>query len=151
CRTAMQCGTADLLGRRAQQILVTAGKRDRHAAMDVRIDATGYDDLTAGVDDPRGAGGLQTARSANSSNLAPGDADFRRLRASRRDCGAPGNDQIEHLRPPLAGTIIRVVFALTAPDAQLGACCGASAVQFRMQVESRLIGPALQQCQLVWV
>src|SRR5215468_10430997 len=89
CRTAVQCGTADLLGRRAQQVLVAAGERDRHAAMDMRIDAAGYDDLTAGVDGPLDAGRLQTARRANSGDLAPGDADFRPLRASRRDCGAP--------------------------------------------------------------
>src|SRR5215472_18104894 len=86
CRTAVQCGTADLLGRRAQQVLVAAGKRDRHAAMDVRIDAAGYDDLTAGVDGPRGAGRLQTARRANSGDLTSGDTDFRWLRAGRHDC-----------------------------------------------------------------
>ena len=78
-RTAVQCSTADLLGRRAQQVLVTAGKRDRHAAMDMRIDAAGNDDLIAGVDDPRGADRLQTARCANRGDLTSGDADIRRL------------------------------------------------------------------------
>ncbi len=68
--------------------------------MDMRIDAAGYDDLTAGVDDPRGAGRLQTARRANGGDLPSGDADFRRLRAGRRDCGAAGNDQIEHCTLP---------------------------------------------------
>src|SRR5262249_22252917 len=75
-RAAVQCGTADLLGRRAQQILVTAGKRDRHAAMNMRIDATGYDDLTAGVDNTRCTGRLQTPGRANCSDLTTGYADI---------------------------------------------------------------------------
>ena len=54
-RAAMERGAADLLRRRAQQILVAAGERDRRAAMDVRIDAARHDDLPGGVDDPRRA------------------------------------------------------------------------------------------------
>src|SRR5262244_2118721 len=53
--------------------------------------------------------------------------------------------------PSLAGAVILIVFSLTAPDAQLRAQCRARAVQFGVGVQSRLIGPAFQQCQLVGV
>src|SRR5215831_11513938 len=69
-RPAVQCRAADLLGRRTQQVLVAARERDRHAAMDVRVDAAGYDDLTAGVDGSHGAGRLQAARCADRGDLA---------------------------------------------------------------------------------
>src|SRR5271166_1285483 len=51
----------------------------------------------------------------------------------------------------LAGTVILIVFPLPAADAQLRAQCRARAVQFRVRVQSRLIGPAFQQCKLVGV
>src|SRR6516225_9941110 len=93
---AVQCRTADLLGRRAQQILVPAGKRDRHAAMDMRIDAARYDDLPTGVDDPPGTGRLQASRCADRDDLTAGDTDIRGLRAGRHHRRAAGYHQIEH-------------------------------------------------------
>src|SRR5215472_8892623 len=75
-RAAVQCRTADLLGWGAQQILIAAGKRDRHAAMDMWIDTAGHHDLTAGVDDPPGTGRLKPAWCANRRDLARGDADI---------------------------------------------------------------------------
>src|SRR6516162_5767256 len=71
-RPAVQCGTADLFRRCAQQILVPAGKRDRHAAMYVGIHPAWYHDLIAGVDDPPGIGRLQAAWRADSRDLAAG-------------------------------------------------------------------------------
>jgi len=68
--------------------------------MNVRVDAAGYDDLTAGVDGPRGIGGLQTSGSANRGDLAGGDTDIRCLRAGRQDCCPPGDHQIEHCPLP---------------------------------------------------
>src|SRR6516164_9692049 len=85
-RAAVQCSTADLLGRCAQQILVAAGKRDRHAAMDVRIDTAGHYDLIAGIDDPPGADRLQASRPADRRDLAASDADIRSLHPGRQDC-----------------------------------------------------------------
>src|SRR5947207_13574525 len=69
---AVKSSTAHLLGRRAQQIFIAAGKRDWRAAMDVRIDAAWNDDLIAGVDNSGGPDRLQTARCANSRDLATG-------------------------------------------------------------------------------
>src|SRR6516162_10490265 len=99
-RPAVQCRAADLLGRSAQQILVAARKRDRHAAMNMRIDAARYDDLTNGVDGPRGVDGLQASGRANRGDLAGRNADIRGLRAGWQDCGPAGNDQIEHCPLP---------------------------------------------------
>src|SRR5947208_16982923 len=59
-RAAVESGATDLLGRRAQQILVASRKRDRRAAMDVRVDAARHPDLPGRVDDPR-TGGLHKA------------------------------------------------------------------------------------------
>src|SRR6516225_621080 len=53
--------------------------------------------------------------------------------------------------PSLPGTVIRVIFPLAAPDTQFGSDCRSRAVQLRMRIESRLVGPALEQCQLVGV
>src|SRR5436305_15118975 len=64
-RPAVEGGPADLLRRRAQEILVAAGKRDRRAAMDVRIDPARHHDLPGRVADPGGV----------SAGKAPGPAD----------------------------------------------------------------------------
>src|ERR1700746_2002998 len=53
-RAAMESGAADLLRRRAQEILVAAGEGDRRAAMDVWVDPSGHHDLPGRVDNPRG-------------------------------------------------------------------------------------------------
>ena len=99
-RAAVQCSTADLLGRRAQQVFIAAGKRDWRTAMDVRINAARNDDLIAGVDDPRGIDRPQTAGCADSRDLAAGDADIRRLRTIRHDGSAAADDQIKHRALP---------------------------------------------------
>src|SRR6516165_8952075 len=99
-RAAVKCSTADLLGRCAEQILVAAGKRDGHAAMNMRIDTAWYYDLIARIDSPRGPGRLQTAGCADCGNLAAGNADIRGLRTGRQDCGPAGDDQIEHCPLP---------------------------------------------------
>src|SRR6516162_700642 len=97
CRcAAVQRGAADLLWRRTQQIFVAARKRDRHAAMDMRVDAARHHDLTAGVDDTRGAGRLEAARPADGGDLAAGDADICELSTGRHDRGAAGDEKIEH-------------------------------------------------------
>jgi hypothetical protein len=98
--TAMQGGAADLFRRRAQHVLVAAGKRDRRAAMDMRIDPARNDDLAVGVDGARGTGGGEAAGSADSCDLAAGDADIGGLGGGRHDRQTPGNDQVEHSAPP---------------------------------------------------
>ena len=98
CRGATeQCRAAHLIGRCAQLALVAAGKRDRHEAVDMRIDATGNDDLAGGVDDPpRGVSRAEAARCADRYDLLVGNRDIDGSGAAGHDCGAAGNDQIEH-------------------------------------------------------
>src|SRR5580704_5652651 len=64
-RPAVEGGAADLLRRRAQQILVAAGERDRRAAMDVRIDPARHHDLACRIDDARSADISQAAGAAD--------------------------------------------------------------------------------------
>ena len=64
-RPAVEGGAADLLGRRAQQILVAAGERDWRTAMDVRIDPARHHDLPGRVNNPRGAGVREAAWGAD--------------------------------------------------------------------------------------
>ena len=96
-RAAMESGAADLLGRRAQQILVAAGEWDRRTTVDVRIDAARHDDLPGGIDDPGCADILEASRSADCGDLAPTNADIGGFRAAARHhrCAA-GNNQIKH-------------------------------------------------------
>src|SRR5882724_9021060 len=61
-RAAIERGAADLARRRAHDLLVATRQQDRHAAMDVRVDAAGHDDLARGVDDPAGTDCGEAAR-----------------------------------------------------------------------------------------
>src|SRR5580658_1413564 len=73
---AMEGSATDLFRRRAQHVLVAAGKRDRRTAMDMRIDPARNDDLAVGVDRARSTGSGEAARSADGRDLAAGDADI---------------------------------------------------------------------------
>ena len=96
----MEGGAADLFRRRAQHVLVAAGKRDRRTAVDMRIDPARNDDLAVGVDSALGTGGGEAAWGAYSGDLAAGDADIGGLGGSRHHRQSPGNDQVEHWAPP---------------------------------------------------
>jgi hypothetical protein len=102
-RAAIKRGAADLLRRRAQQILVAAGEGDRRAAMDVRVEAARDHDLPGGVDDPHGADRRETSRPADGGDLAAADTDIGLFRSTRQNRNTAGNDQIEHaLHSPFA-------------------------------------------------
>jgi hypothetical protein len=100
-RAAIEGGAADLLGRRAQEILVAAGERDRRAAMDVRIDTARHDELPGGIDDPGCADLGEASRRSDRGDLAAGDGQIGRLRAARQNHGAAGDGQVEHRFPRL--------------------------------------------------
>src|SRR5215831_217443 len=61
----MEGGAADLLRRRAQQVLVAPRERDRRAAMDVRIDAARDDDLAGRINHPSRADDGEATRPAD--------------------------------------------------------------------------------------
>src|SRR5271169_4049911 len=98
--TAMEGSAADLFRRRAQHVLVAAGKRDRRTAVYMRIDPARNDDLAVGVDGAPSTGSGEAARSADGRDLAPSDADIGHLGGGRHHRQSPGNDQVEHTAPP---------------------------------------------------
>ncbi len=59
--------------------LVRRGTDDRHAAMDVRVDAAGNDDLPRSIDRPPGPDRGQTARRADRDDLPARHADIGRF------------------------------------------------------------------------
>jgi hypothetical protein len=77
-RAAVKRSAADLLGRRAQQILVAPRERDRRAAVDVRVDAARDNDLPGGVDDPRSTD-RRKASGRRPWRSCPANADIGRL------------------------------------------------------------------------
>src|SRR5207253_142108 len=79
-----------------------------------------------------------------SPGLATSLAGSRRAAAIRPEM-APARS------PASTSPVVLVVFALAIADAQLRPQGRASGVQLRMRVERRLVGPALQQRQLVGI
>ena len=69
--------------------------------MDMRVDAAGDDDLARGVDDPPGAERGEAARRADRGDLLAGDADIGRLGPEGRTASAAGDDDVEHVEPPM--------------------------------------------------
>ncbi len=96
---AIERGAADLFRRCAEHVLVAARKRDRRAAMDMRVDPARNDDLPGRVDGARRASGAEAAGSADRRDFAADNADVGSLGAGRHDRQRPGNDQIEHAEP----------------------------------------------------
>src|SRR5271166_5878433 len=69
-RAAMQRGLADPCRPLGHLVLGRARYDDRPAAMDMRVDAAGNDDLSRCVDGAAGADRPKTARGADCSDLA---------------------------------------------------------------------------------
>ena len=81
-------------------VLGGAGDDDRPAAMDVRVDAAGDDDLARGIDGAAGAERGEAPRRADRGDLAAGNADIGRLRPRWQNGETAGNDNVEHREPP---------------------------------------------------
>ena len=73
-----------------------AGNHDRPAAMDMRIDPAGNDDLPRRVDDPSGPESGETPGRANGYDLTAGDTEISRLRPRRKNREPVGDDDVQH-------------------------------------------------------
>ena len=78
-----------------------AGNNDRPAAMDMRIDPAGNDDLPRRVDEPAPAPRApRTSGGANGYDLTAGDTEIGRLRPRRKNREPVGDDNVQHLLTP---------------------------------------------------
>ena len=101
--TAEKGGAADHRGRVGQLMLGRARHDNRPAAMHMRVDAAGDDDLPCGIDDPAGTDRGKAARRADRGDFFAGDADVGRMRARRKDGETARDDDVEHMKPPNDG------------------------------------------------
>ncbi len=100
-RAAMQCRLADAGRAFGHLVLGGAGHDDRPAAMHMRVDPAGDDDLAGGVDDAPGADRGEAARRADRRDLLAENADIGRLRP-RGQHGEPARDNdVQHVSLPM--------------------------------------------------
>jgi hypothetical protein len=92
-----ECGLADPRRPVGHMMLGRAGRDDRPAAMDMRVDAARNHNLPRRIDDPAGADRREAAGRADRRDLALCDPDVGRLRPRGQDGGSGGDDNLQHL------------------------------------------------------